>query len=230
MMKYEFSQLPPDKTGYHLAISMSAFANSYEESVCAFACTGHLGASVAALVHWVLPVCLDWGLAQRLPTDGSFVVHDVPSGSYVVEVISPAHKFEPVRVDITSKGKMRARYVNYIKTSEVVRLPYPLQMKSSGPPSYFIKRESWGWTDFLMNPMVMMMVLPLLIFVLLPKVVNTSDPDMRREMEQSMNMLNSNHELPDVSEFMTRLFSSKSSSKSASSSSKAGKSSSGKRR
>lgn len=40
-------------------------------------------------------------------TDGSFVVHDVPSGSYVVEVISPAHKFEPVRVDITSKGKMR---------------------------------------------------------------------------------------------------------------------------
>ncbi|XP_032545718.1 ER membrane protein complex subunit 7 [Chiroxiphia lanceolata] len=165
-----------------------------------------------------------------LKTDGSFVVHDVPSGSYVVEVISPAHKFEPVRVDITSKGKMRARYVNYIKPSEVVRLPYPLQMKSSGPPSYFIKRESWGWTDFLMNPMVMMMVLPLLIFVLLPKVVNTSDPDMRREMEQSMNMLNSNHELPDVSEFMTRLFSSKSSSKSGGSNSKAGKSSSGKRR
>ncbi|XP_017597120.1 PREDICTED: ER membrane protein complex subunit 7 [Corvus brachyrhynchos] len=168
--------------------------------------------------------------AEAFKTDGSFVVHDVPSGSYVVEVISPAHKFEPVRVDITSKGKMRARYVNYIKPSEVVRLPYPLQMKSSGPPSYFIKRESWGWTDFLMNPMVMMMVLPLLIFVLLPKVVNTSDPDMRREMEQSMNMLNSNHELPDVSEFMTRLFSSKSSSKSGGSSSKAGKSSSGKRR
>lgn len=158
------------------------------------------------------------------------MVHDIPSGSYVVEVISPAYRFEPVRVDITSKGKMRARYVNYIKTSEVVRLPYPLQMKSSGPPSYFIKRESWGWTDFLMNPMVMMMVLPLLIFVLLPKVVNTSDPDMRREMEQSMNMLNSNHELPDVSEFMTRLFSSKSSSKSGSGSSKTGKSGAGKRR
>ncbi|KAJ1102630.1 hypothetical protein NDU88_000079 [Pleurodeles waltl] len=162
-------------------------------------------------------------------TDGSFAVHDVPSGSYVVEVVSPAYRFEPLRVDITSKGKMRARFVNYIKTSEVVRLPYPLQMKSSGPQSYFIKRETWGWTDFLMNPMVMMMVLPLLIFVLLPKVVNTSDPEMRREMEQSMSMLNSSPELPDVSEFVTQFFTSKSSSKS-SSSSKVSKSGPGKRR
>ena len=51
-----------------------------------------------------------------------------------------------------------------------------------------------------------------------------------QEMEQSMNMLNSNHELPDVSEFMTRLFSSKSSGKSSSGSSKTGKSGTGKRR
>ncbi|XP_062406393.1 ER membrane protein complex subunit 7 [Sardina pilchardus] len=142
-----------------------------------------------------------------LRTDGSFVVNDVPSGSYVVEVVSPSFKFEPVRVDITSKGKIRARQVNYIKTSEVVRHSYPLQVRSPGPQTYFMKRETWGWSDFLMNPMVMMMVLPLLIIVLLPKVVNTNDPEMRKEMEQSMNMLNPNPELPDVSEFMTKLFS-----------------------
>lgn len=40
-------------------------------------------------------------------TDGSFAVNDVPSGSYVVEIVSPSFRFEPVRVDITSKGKMR---------------------------------------------------------------------------------------------------------------------------
>uniref|UniRef100_A0A3B3B6E8 Endoplasmic reticulum membrane protein complex subunit 7 n=1 Tax=Oryzias melastigma TaxID=30732 RepID=A0A3B3B6E8_ORYME len=153
-----------------------------------------------------------------LRTDGGFSVNDVPSGSYVVEVVTPSYRFEPVRVDITSKGKMRARMVNYIKTSEVIRQPYPLQIRSSGPHSYFMKRETWGWTDFLMNPMVMMMVLPLLIIVLLPKVVNTNDPEMRKEMEQSMNMLNPNPELPDVSELMTKLFSgSKGSSKASSS-------------
>ncbi|KAK5852728.1 hypothetical protein PBY51_006573 [Eleginops maclovinus] len=153
-------------------------------------------------------------------TDGSFAVNDVPSGSYVVEVITPNYRFEPVRVDITSKGKMRARLVNYIKTSEVIRQPYPLQIRANGPQTYFMKRETWGWTDFLMNPMVMMMVLPLLIIVLLPKVVNTNDPEMRKEMEQSMNMLNPNPELPDVSELMTKLFSggSKPSSKAGTSS------------
>ncbi|XP_043930095.1 ER membrane protein complex subunit 7 [Protopterus annectens] len=180
-----------------------------------------------AIVPGVKP--LDWISTARvlvegeehigfLKTDGGFTVHDVPSGSYVVEIVSPLYRFDPVRVDITSKGKIRARIVNYIKASEVVRQPYPLQMRSSGPPSYFLKRETWGWTDFLMNPMVLMMVLPLLIIVLLPKVVNTNDPEVRREMEQSMTMLNPNHELPDVSEFMTKLFSSKSSSKSGSSS------------
>ncbi|XP_056620514.1 ER membrane protein complex subunit 7 [Triplophysa dalaica] len=142
-----------------------------------------------------------------LKIDGSFAVNDVPSGSYVVEVVSPSFRFDPVRVDITSKGKMRARLVNYIKTSEVVRQSYPLQIRANGPHTYFMKRETWGWTDFLMNPMVMMMVLPLLIIVLLPKVLNTNDPEMRKEMEQSMNMLNPNPELPDVSEFMTKLFS-----------------------
>ncbi|XP_061602245.1 ER membrane protein complex subunit 7 [Cololabis saira] len=152
-------------------------------------------------------------------TDGTFAVNDVPPGSYVVEVVAPTFRFEPVRVDITSKGKMRARLVNHIKTSEVIRQAYPLQIRSSGPNTYFMKRETWGWTDFLMNPMVMMMVLPLLIIVLLPKVVNTNDPEMRKEMEQSMNMLNPNPELPDVSELMTKLFSgSKGSSKAGSSS------------
>ena len=48
----------------------------------------------------------------------------------------------------------RARLVNHIKTSEVIRMPYPLQIRSPGPNIYFTKRETWGWTDFLMNPMV----------------------------------------------------------------------------
>ncbi|KAM9466248.1 ER membrane protein complex subunit 7-like [Clarias gariepinus] len=138
--------------------------------------------------------------------DGSFTVNDVPPGSYVLHIASPVYRFEPVRVDITATGKMRARRVNYIRTSEVLQLPYPVQMRCTGQHSYFIKRDTWGWSDFFMNPMVLMMVLPLLIILLLPKLINMNDPGMRREMEQSMNMLNPSPELPDVSELMTKFF------------------------
>ncbi|XP_060789935.1 ER membrane protein complex subunit 7-like [Neoarius graeffei] len=138
--------------------------------------------------------------------DGSFSVNDVPSGSYVLHVVSPVFRFEPVRVDITATGKMRARRVNYIKTFEVMQLPYPVQMRCTGQHSYFTKRDTWGWSDFFMNPVVLMMVLPLLIILLLPKLINMNDPGMRREMEQSMNMLNPSPDLPDVSELMTKFF------------------------
>lgn len=86
--------------------------------------------------------------------DGSFVIHNVPSGSYVIEVLSPNFSYEPVRVEINSKGKLRARKVNYIQTSQVVPVPYPLKLKSLGQTRYFYTREQWRATDFLFNPMV----------------------------------------------------------------------------
>lgn len=162
------------------------------------------------ILDWIssAQVLLDGGKhVGFLRCDGGFTVSDVPSGSFVLDISSPTYRFEPVRVDISRTGKIRARVVNYLKTSEVILQPYPLQMRYAGLHSYFIKRETWGWSDFLMNPMVYMMVLPLLIIVLLPKLMNSSDAEMRREMEQSMNMLNPSHELPDVSELMTKFFS-----------------------
>lgn len=72
--------------------------------------TVYLKNKAPSLVYWNILKCS--GTSFFFRTDGSFVVHDVPSGSYVVEVISPAHKFEPVRVDITSKGKMRWAFLD----------------------------------------------------------------------------------------------------------------------
>lgn len=54
-----------------------------------------------------------------LREDNTFVVHGVPSGSYLVEVVNPDHFYEPIRVDINSKGKIRARKVNNVQPSQV---------------------------------------------------------------------------------------------------------------
>lgn len=131
--------------------------------------------------------------------DGSFVVHNLRSGSYILEVLNPEYTFEPVRVEINSKGKFRARKVNYIQTSQVIQVPYPLRLKALGKTRYFQVREQWRITDFLFNPMILMMLLPLVLIMILPKLLN--DPETKKEMEQIGSL--TKFELPEVSDLVT---------------------------
>lgn len=137
-------------------------------------------------------------------SDGSFVIYNVPSGSYVVEVVHPDYMYEPVRVEINSKGKYRARKVNYIQSSQVIQVPYPLRMKALSKFRYFQIREQWRLTDFLFNPMVIMMVLPLLLIMILPKMMN--DPETKEDLKQISNLTRMS-EMPEMSEMFTSLFS-----------------------
>lgn len=135
--------------------------------------------------------------------DGSFVIHNVPSGSYVVEIVHPDFMYESVRVEINSKGKYRARKVNFIQTSQVIQVPYPLRMKALSKFRYFQVREQWRLTDFLFNPMVIMMVLPLLLIMVLPKMMN--DPETKEDLKQIGNLTKMT-EMPEMSEMFTSLF------------------------
>jgi hypothetical protein len=61
-------------------------------------------------------------IARCLPCfreDGQFTVSGVPAGSYIVEISNVDFVFEPVRVDITSKGKMRARRLNVLQVRAI---------------------------------------------------------------------------------------------------------------
>lgn len=111
----------------------------------------------------------------------------------MLEVSNPDFYYEPVRVDINSKGKVRARMVNNVQPTQVNQLPYPLRLKTPGRFKYFEKREEWKVTDMLMNPMVIMMVLPLLLITVLPKMMN--DPETKREMEQMQQQMNVNNQV-----------------------------------
>ena len=142
-----------------------------------------------------------------LGEDGSFVITNVPPGSYVVEVASPDYDFEPARVEITSRGKMRARRVNNLGSGQPIPLAYPLRFKAKAPTQYFMQREEWRITDVIKNPMVMMMILPVILIGVLPKLMNSQDPEIQREMQQSMNALQPNAaNMPDMAEWMTSMF------------------------
>lgn len=47
-----------------------------------------------------------------LKSDGTFAISKVPSGSYVLEILNANYLFDPIRVEISTKGKFRARKVN----------------------------------------------------------------------------------------------------------------------
>ncbi|XP_076631528.1 ER membrane protein complex subunit 7 [Colletes latitarsis] len=138
-----------------------------------------------------------------LREDGTFVISNVPSGSYVIEIVNPNSVYEPVRVEINSKGKFRARKVNLIQTSQVIQVPYPLKMRPLTPFRYFQVREQWKVMDFLFTPMVLMMILPVLLLMIIPKIMN--NPETRKEMEQFNNLTNYN--LPEMSEVIATFLS-----------------------
>ncbi|XP_015781854.1 ER membrane protein complex subunit 7 homolog [Tetranychus urticae] len=136
--------------------------------------------------------------------DGSFEINQVPSGSYLVEVTNPDLFYKPTRVDINSKGKIRARKVNYIQSSAVQQISYPLKYRPQSPFKYFQTRETWRITDFLFNPMVLMMVLPLVLIMVLPKMMNAADVETQRELN---NKQIPKYDVPELSEMMTNWFS-----------------------
>jgi ER membrane protein complex subunit 7 len=140
-----------------------------------------------------------------LRSDGTFSISGLPSNSYVLEISSSRNVYEPVRVDINSKGKVRSRRLNLIQPTDVTILRYPLHFESKGYPSYFFKREQFRVLDVLLSPMVLMMIVPLLLVLVLPKIVN-QDPELQRELQQTTNMLQPNQNMPNMSEIMYNMF------------------------
>lgn len=139
-----------------------------------------------------------------LRADGTFTIPGLPSSSYVVEISSPRNVYEPVRIDINSKGKIRSRRLNLLQPSDVTLLRYPLNFESKGYPNYFFKREQFRVMDILMSPMVLMMIVPLLLVVVLPKLVS-QDPELQRELQQTTNILQPNQNMPSLSELMVNM-------------------------
>jgi len=193
-----------------IPFSLAADSDSGSQSPQFFTIEGKVSIPQTLDFDWITQsrILVDGGkYLGFLKEDGSFVVTNVPPGSYVVEVASPDYDFDPARVEITSRGKMRARRVNNLGSGQPVTLAYPLRFKAKSPTQYFMQREEWRITDVIKNPMVMMMILPVILIGVLPKLMNSQDPEIQREMQQSMNALQPNAaNMPDMAEMMTSIF------------------------
>ena len=86
-------------------------------------------------------------------SSGSFAIHEVPSGTYVVHVIGSKLIYPSVRVDVARSGKLgaiynsvnlllgaiRARKLNVLSLKDQETVSYPLELAPVGKMPYFEK-------------------------------------------------------------------------------------------
>ncbi|KAI6654359.1 hypothetical protein LOD99_756 [Oopsacas minuta] len=146
-----------------------------------------------------------------LRSDGSFVVSNIPSGSFVLEVNCPKFEFPLVRIDINPKAdRINARRLDLIKPNQISQdatLIYPLTLMPDRPKDYFEQRQPWNISSLLMNPMVLLLVVPAVLMFVLPKLMGSMDPGAQKDMEESMQKLQSGKDkMPEIADLFTNWF------------------------
>ena len=128
-------------------------------------------------------VVLNGGAHRAIPrVDGSFKLHAVPPGTYLLEVLDTQSVWPTVRVDVSAAAPGKARA---LLTHSRQPLPFPLPLEPLvAKPTFFEKREGFQWSAMLMNPMVLMMGVTVLIMFVFPKMMANMDPEQLKEMQQ----------------------------------------------
>ena len=125
---------------------------------------------------------LNGGAHRAIPRqDGSFKLHAVPPGTYLLEVLDTQSVWPTVRVDVSASAPGKARA---LLTHSRQPLPFPLPLEPLvAKPTFFEKREGFQWSAMLMNPMVLMMGVTVLIMFVFPKMMANMDPEQLKEMQ-----------------------------------------------
>jgi len=140
-------------------------------------------------------VVLDNGSSGRafIRADGTFVIHDVASGSYVLSVQDRTFAFPSYKVDIAADDAANPIQVRPFTLgrlsadpSTVPLLPYPLVIKPTSRLEYYEKREGFSlWGMIQQNKMILFMVGGIVFAMGMPKLLAMIDPEALKEAQAS---------------------------------------------
>ncbi|KAI1112763.1 hypothetical protein F5Y14DRAFT_249251 [Nemania sp. NC0429] len=147
--------------------------------------------------------------AAPLTADNAFVFRNVTPGSYLADVHCATHGFAPLRVDVvsvTEAGRKKKRTDggeddegvslrvwetfrgnDWENKGEEIRpdvVGGAFPVKVLGSKIYYTERSSFNVLSILKNPMILMGLVSLALFVGMPKLVENMDPEMRAEFEE----------------------------------------------
>lgn len=157
--------------------------------------TLHIPASHQLPDPWRLPpsthatlTSLRVAASAPLTTGNTLVFRNVSAGSYLVDVHAATHAFMPVRLDVAPDAAAEDGQALRVEAWETYRgndwankgeaIPLSadgrLEMRALGPKGYFSERSSFSVLTILKNPMILLGLVSMAIFIGMPKLVENS--------------------------------------------------------
>ncbi|TQV91715.1 hypothetical protein V2A60_008649 [Cordyceps javanica] len=190
-----------------IATAAAAAAATTSTTVTLYLPTTPAPLTLAARTHATL-TSLGRRLAAPVTDAHTFVFRNVTAGSYLVDVHSPSDGFAPLRIDVDVDGKGKGegegeaaamvvqawetfRGNDWDNKGEALAVRRAddgspgFEVRALGRKSYFMERPTFSVTSILMNPMILMGLVSMVIFIGLPKLVENMDPETRAEWEAS---------------------------------------------
>lgn len=118
-------------------------------------------------------------------SDGSFVVADVPPGTYLLSVVSKNYAFDQFRIDVLN-DTVQVRPCppgTPLNPPSNVLLPYPIVLIPRQKHVYFIPRETFNLIGMLSNPMMLMMIAAAAMMFATPYLMKNMDPEVLEEFK-----------------------------------------------
>lgn len=133
-----------------------------------------------------------------LSSVNTFVFHNVTPGSYLADVHCTTDGFRPLRIDVsvdqdgaeliqawdTFRGNEWGNKGELVPVREG-SAGKGVDVKSIGKKMYFMDRPSFSILSILKNPMILMGLVSMVIFIGMPKLVENMDPETKAEFEAS---------------------------------------------
>ncbi|KPM34481.1 hypothetical protein AK830_g12095 [Neonectria ditissima] len=124
----------------------------------------------------------------------TFVFHNVSAGSYLVDVHCQTDAFHPLRLDVPADaaGPLQAwetyRGNDWANKGEAVPVRdgsagRGVDLRALGSKSYFMERPTFSVLTILKNPMILMGLVSMGIFIGMPYLMDNMDPELRAEFE-----------------------------------------------
>ncbi|KND94652.1 ER membrane protein complex subunit 7 [Tolypocladium ophioglossoides CBS 100239] len=127
--------------------------------------------------------------AAPLSAINTFVFRNVTPGSYLADVHCATDAFRPLRVDVAADGGVRAwetfRGNEWGNRGEALEVKdgRVVEVRAVGKKNYFMERPKFSALSILKNPMILMGLVSMVIFIGMPYIMENMDPEMKAEFE-----------------------------------------------